>query len=99
MAASLGECEVRNLSRHALHQRMKLEVIEFLETVLKHVGLSTLDMKEDDESNPFRRIISRACVDSYRDDFLRSRDSNPKMGSKVEASSKDQRGCRLRPLN
>jgi hypothetical protein len=57
MAASLGECEVRTLSRQALHQRMKPEVIGFLEAVLKHVGLSSLNMKEADGSYPFRRII------------------------------------------
>jgi hypothetical protein len=36
-----------------------------------------------------------ACFDSYRDDFLRSSNQNPKMGSEVETSHRDQRGKTL----
>jgi hypothetical protein len=36
-----------------------------------------------------------ACVDSYRDDFLCSRNQDSKMGSEVEASPRDQRGKTL----
>jgi hypothetical protein len=57
MAASLGEYEAKTLSRQTLHQRMKPEVIGFLEAVLQHIGLSALNMQKDDGSYPFRRII------------------------------------------
>lgn len=57
MAISLGDSQPQTLSRQALHQRMKPEVISFLREVLDDVGRATLRDNANDENLPFGRIL------------------------------------------
>jgi hypothetical protein len=57
MAASLGEIHIQSLSRPAPHQRMNPKVIDFLQTVLRHVALCSVTESRPEGNDPFRRTL------------------------------------------
>lgn len=100
MAASLGEMEVRTLSRQALHQRIGLPAIAFLQSVLQQVSVLPADNRGANHS--FGRILLedstqfRMHPKNHGTFRAVANNSGPTSGAKVDVAIDLTSGCLLR---